>query len=524
MHEPPFTPVKYTSADLDLRSPDPIGGVASSAYDYIVRSPQPGNGQGPLDFGLQTPKRSCRSSPQKSPLCEYSDRLIPSRAATDLDAGFAILEAENEEPRSAWASSSPPGDSENSHAYARLLRDELLGQSPGASTSAGGSGNTNALRDLTPATPEKRPAGLFHYRSSPDAADDEVFARGARSLAPGSGDRGRKQHRKVAKEPFRVLHAPNLQDDFYLNCLSNSCSDVLAVALGRIVDLWSARTERCTQLCDLGPRYGCTSVAWSQDGELLAVGRHNGEVQVWDAARSRRVRTFNCHERRVGALAWNGHTLSTGSRDHDILQHDMRQSAPHYARLRGHNQEVCGLSWSPDGQQLASGGNEGFVCIWSAARSSIASPVHRFSESEAAVRALGWSPHQRGLLASGGGTADKCIRFWNTLTGNLVSSQPTGAQVCNLAWSKNVDEIVSTHGFSLNEVVIWKYPTMTKVATLSGHCARALHLAMSADGRVIITGAGDETLRFWHAFPACSRRLGFSDLRSGPSSLGRTIR
>jgi cell division cycle 20-like protein 1 (cofactor of APC complex) len=43
---------------------------------------------------------------------------------------------------------------------------------------------------------------------------------------------------------------------------------------------------------------------------------------------------------------------------------------------------------------------------------------------------------------------------------------------------------------------------MDKVASLSGHSFRVLYLAMSPDGRTIVTGAGDETLRFWNVFPA----------------------
>ena len=45
------------------------------------------------------------------------------------------------------------------------------------------------------------------------------------------------------------------------------------------------------------------------------------------------------------------------------------------------------------------------------------------------VSAIAWSPHQHGLLASGGGTADKCIRFWNTLTEQPMQCVDTGSQV-----------------------------------------------------------------------------------------------
>lgn len=42
---------------------------------------------------------------------------------------------------------------------------------------------------------------------------------------------------------------------------------------------------------------------------------------------------------------------------------------------------------------------------------------------------------------------------------------------------------------------------MQKVASLTGHTYRVLYLAMSPDGTTVVTGAGDETLRFWDLFP-----------------------
>ncbi|KDR16513.1 fizzy-related protein homolog [Zootermopsis nevadensis] len=76
----------------------------------------------------------------------------------------------------------------------------------------------------------------------------------------------------------------------------------------------------------------------------------------------------------------------------------------------------------------------------------------------------------------------------------------TGSQVCNLAWSKHSSELVSTHGYSQNQILVWKYPSLTQVANLTGHSYRVLYLAMSPDGEAIVTGAGDETLRFWNVF------------------------
>ena len=89
--------------------------------------------------------------------------------------------------------------------------------------------------------------------------------------------------------------------------------------------------------------------------------------------------------------------------------------------------------WNTDDNQLASGSNDNKLLVWNGLDES---PLYKF-EHNAAVKALAWNPHQRELLASGGGTADRRIRFWCTLTGTPLHEIDTGSQVCNLAWSKN---------------------------------------------------------------------------------------
>ncbi|XP_017770083.1 PREDICTED: fizzy-related protein homolog isoform X2 [Nicrophorus vespilloides] len=308
-----------------------------------------------------------------------------------------------------------------------------------------------------------------------------------------------KATRKISRIPFKVLDAPELQDDFYLNLVDWSVQNVLSVGLGNCVYLWSACTSQVTRLCDLsGDSNAVTSVAWSERGQMVAVGTHHGYVTVWDVAANKQVNKLQGHTARVGALAWNGDVLSSGSRDRIILQRDTRTPPTVIERrLGGHRQEVCGLKWSPDNQYLASGGNDNRLYVWNM---QSLSPVQTYTDHLAAVKAIAWSPHHHGLLASGGGTADRCIRFWNTLTGQPMQYVDTGSQVCNLAWSKHSSELVSTHGYSQNQILVWKYPSLTQVAKLTGHSYRVLYLALSPDGEAIVTGAGDETLRFWNVF------------------------
>ena len=94
-----------------------------------------------------------------------------------------------------------------------------------------------------------------------------------------------------------------------------------------------------------------------------------------------------------------------------------------------HVSQICGLKWSPDDRELASGGNDNQLFIWGLNNTS---PVIRFSDHQAAVKALAWSPHQHGLIASGGGTADRCIRFWNTATASPLNCIDTGLELVSL--------------------------------------------------------------------------------------------
>ncbi|XP_027160828.1 protein FIZZY-RELATED 3 [Coffea eugenioides] len=437
------------------------------------------------------------SSPSsKSTSC--SDRFIPCRSSSRLHT-FGLIEK---------ASPVKDGGGGGNEAYSRLLKSELFGTDFGCFSSPAGKGsplspNKNMLRFKTEVSGPNSPY-------SPSVLGQDSGLSAEVSTPP-------KPPRKVPKTPHKVLDAPALQDDFYLNLVDWSSQNVLAVGLGTCVYLWSASNSKVTKLCDLGPNDGVCSVQWTREGSYISIGTNLGQVQVWDGTQCKRVRTLTGHQTRTGVLAWSSRILSSGSRDRNILQHDIRVPNDFISKLSGHKSEVCGLKWSHDDRELASGGNDNQLLVWNQHSQQ---PILRLTEHTAAVKAITWSPHQSGLLASGGGTADRCIRFWNTTNGNQLNSVDTGSQVCNLAWSKNVNELVSTHGYSQNQIMVWKYPSMAKVATLTGHSLRVLYLALSPDGQTIVTGAGDETLRFWNVFPSMKTPAQVQD--TGLWSLGRT--
>lgn len=151
------------------------------------------------------------------------------------------------------------------------------------------------------------------------------------------------------------MDAPDLLDDYYLNLLDWSSQNILAIALGPAVYLWNPEDGAIELLYEAPEQEYISSISWMEDGTHLAIGMSNNNVLMWNAERKKQVRNMKGHAARVGALAWNNHVLSSGSRDANIFNHDVRIAQHHIKTLKAHQQEICGLKWSPDGTQLASG-------------------------------------------------------------------------------------------------------------------------------------------------------------------------
>ncbi|KAK3198029.1 hypothetical protein Dsin_021444 [Dipteronia sinensis] len=316
-----------------------------------------------------------------------------------------------------------------------------------------------------------------------------------------------KPPRRIPQKPEKILDAPDLVDDYHLNLLDWGSTNVLAIALESTVYLWDPSHDATSELVTIEDEL-VTSVSWAPDGRHIAIGWNNSQVQIWDSTANRKLRTLRGgHISGVGSLAWNNNQiLTTGDMDGNVVNNDVRIRDHVVETYRGHTQEVCGLKWSPSGQQLASGGNDNLLHIWDNRRST--QWLHRLEEHTSAVRALAWCPFQGNLLATGGGEGDGCIKFWNTHTGACLNSIDTGlnsidtgSQVCALLWNNNERELLSSHGgFTQNQLTLWKYPSMVKTAELTGHTSRVLFMAQSPDGCTVASAAPDETLRLWNIF------------------------
>ncbi|KAK7279055.1 hypothetical protein RJT34_24099 [Clitoria ternatea] len=414
------------------------------------------------------------------------DRFIPNRSLMDLDQAHSLLTNKTKKFH----------NKRFNDAYRQIMDEKLNLDSEG------------------------KPFKMLVFRGSPKSSRksirhiDEMREEEAATFQNASNQH---HNRRLPKGEARILDAPNIRNDFYTNIIDWGKNNILAVALGSEMYLWNSVSSDVINLFNADNDFP-TSVAWSEDAKYLAVGFLHSKLQLWDAETSKPIRILKGHDQRIATIAWNGHILTSGSHDKCIINHDVRARRSEISRVKAHRAEVCGLKWSRRGKILASGGNENHIYVWDLAKMSSSNFLHCFKDHCAAVKALAWCPYNSGVLASGGGTEDGCIKIWNVQKGTCIRSIDTKAQVCGLEWNKHHKELLSGHGFSTvsanhNQLCLWRYPSMAKVGGLDSHASRVLHLCQSPDGLTVVSAGADETLRLWNVFgPPVSGASEISDL------------
>lgn len=477
-----------------------------------------GTGPAKSPVATKTKKGPLRQKSNKTTLTYAADRFIPNRSNSSAIAnvGSGKLDVQDR-TRSKTNSVSEPSSVLSSATDDAIASLEGLNidDDEEATTYSRPSPNTVAYQDsLANACGVSLNTRILQFKPAPPESSKPIDLRQQYNRPLKSASASSAQfRRRIATAPERVLDAPGLIDDYYLNLLDWSSGNQVAIGLERNVYVWSADEGSVSCLLETNSDTYVSSVKWSEDGAYVGVGLGTGEVQIWDVAEGAKIRSMFGHDTRVGVMGWNKHLLSTGARSGLVYNHDVRIAEHKVAELVSHTSEVCGLEWRSDGAQLATGGNDNLVSIWDAR--SLAVPKFTKTNHKAAVKALAWCPWNMNLLATGGGSYDRHIHFWNTTSGARVNSIDTGSQVTSLRWSTSYREIVSSSGFPDNSLSIWSYPTLVRNVEIPAHESRVLHSCLSPDGQMLATAAADESLKFWKIF---EKKPGSAAGASGTSS------
>jgi WD40 repeat protein/HEAT repeat protein len=243
------------------------------------------------------------------------------------------------------------------------------------------------------------------------------------------------------------------------------------------------------------------AVAFSPNGKLLAtaasVARNDApgfaaaEVKVWNVATGQELHAFTDVPSRVWSLAFSadGERLALAGKDPAVTVRDVGTGKT-LLTLPAHTASVECVAWGRDGELLATAGEDGTIRVWNAAKGS---QITALTGHSGAVHAVAFSPDGR-VLASAG--ADSTVRLWEAVSGReLFALRKHNGGVNGVAFSLD-GRLVASAGDD-RTVVLWDAATGQEVRTLHGHTGRVVGAAFNANGARLASAGEDRTVKLW---------------------------
>lgn len=252
---------------------------------------------------------------------------------------------------------------------------------------------------------------------------------------------------------------------------------------------------------------GVTSMAFSPDGETLAVSDSSGELNLWDSVLGQLSLRLEGHGRRnpITSLLWSseGAILISGGGEGKIIAWDPLAGS-HQHEIQAHGEPVAGLGWVKQESALQSISTQGSLKTWDS------SSLESIGDERVLIGELVdsfWSNDGRLLLL---GSVDESVTLWATQSASgsdplstLLGFNAPGETASVVAWSMDGDRIAASHG---ERIYVWDTASLENesedksgfpMMILSGHEGSNTAIAWSPDGKSLATGGRDRTVIIW---------------------------
>jgi DNA-binding beta-propeller fold protein YncE len=240
-----------------------------------------------------------------------------------------------------------------------------------------------------------------------------------------------------------------------------------------------------------GPIWG---LAFSPDGQNVAVGSEDGLPQLWNWRANDRIKTFE----RLNGNVWSmdispdGRYLAAACDNSEVKIYDLSKPG---SRSLPHPNSVKAVVFSPDGKRLATGDRGATVRVWVwDGETQVPDEVrgHRGT-----VHGLAYCPHCKALASAG---SDGTVKVWKLdAEGKPADSPPVvideqSGPLYGVAFSPD-GKAVAAGGWD-GIVRSWD-PSGTKLQTFRGHDGDVYAVAYRPDGKVLASAGQDGTVRLW---------------------------
>ncbi|NEO43948.1 MAG: hypothetical protein F6K55_07340 [Moorea sp. SIO4A3] len=235
------------------------------------------------------------------------------------------------------------------------------------------------------------------------------------------------------------------------------------------------------------------SVSFSRDGKMLATASHDNPltedkiedttVRVWDL-QGNQLAVLRGHQDWVNSISFSpdGKTLATASHDKTARVWDLQGNS--LAVLRGHQSSVSSVSFSRDGKTLATA-SWNTVRVWDLQ----SNPLALLRGHQDSVTSVSFSRDGKMLATA---SNDKTVRLWDLQGNQLALFQGHQDSVTSVSFSRDGKTLATA---SWNKVRVWDLQS-NPLALLRGHQDSVTSVSFSRDGKMLATASSD-TVRLW---------------------------
>ncbi len=234
-----------------------------------------------------------------------------------------------------------------------------------------------------------------------------------------------------------------------------------------------------------------TSVRFSPEGNILAVGCGDGTVRYWRIEDAMQLHVIHGHPDWVRAVAFHphGNILASGSDDKTIKFWDV-ETGKNIKELKGHASRIFSVAFAPDGELIASCDGDGIVKVWNTRTGHVVVTLDGHPKS---VLSVAFSPDGTKLASAG---EDKTVRVWDVLSWKcLFAYEEHTDHVYSISFS-NDNQFIASAGRD-RVIRVWSVETGLTFRELKGHLHTVLAVAFSPTSLHLASGSIDQTVRIW---------------------------
>ncbi len=283
---------------------------------------------------------------------------------------------------------------------------------------------------------------------------------------------------------------------------------------GQNVELWDATRRALIAARPLPSGVVVNSIAYSADGDLLAIARSDGTTALMNAKTLAPIgnpfRVTATGNAECVAFSPEGRLLVTASDDGTVRLWSLADPARprQLASVHDSGTYVYTVVFAPDGKTIAAASTDDLTRLWDVADPSHPVPLGQpLTGPTSYAIGLAFSPDSR-LLAVG--SADKTVRLWNVSDPAhpaLVGVPLTGPTGYVWAVAFSPDGTTLAAGVTDGTVWLWNladpaHPALT--ATLTGPAGHVYSIAYSPSGQVLAAASDDGTVHLWDTSPAAA--------------------